>query len=285
MGIGRNQLFLKVTRAGVKTCDAGWVEVRRRPRNPYGDSKWIFTMDSLTELVRFLVENTYLCNGGVIRRQIVGLPMGTNPAPVMANLYLYRYESSFVNRLINAGLTGTAKALRNTFRLIDDILSIDNPSFKDHVASPAPDDLAGDEVGGIYPRQLSLNETTISCREVHFLGMEVKDIGGQLVLDLFDKRREFTFKVIRYPHMDSVIPTNIPYGVFIGLLFRRYRICSRLDSFVNQACDVATTLVKQGCAKKRLNRLFGTFLLKLSPLRWKTPIWKIYRRFTRGVGN
>ena len=58
MGIGRNQLFLKVTYAGVKTCDAEWVEVRRRPRNPYGDSKWIFTMDSLTELVRFLVENT-----------------------------------------------------------------------------------------------------------------------------------------------------------------------------------------------------------------------------------
>ena len=47
-------------------------------------------------------------------------------------------------------------------------------------------------------------------------------------MDVFDKRRSFPFEVIRYPHMESVIPSNIPYGVFVELLFTRYRICNRL---------------------------------------------------------
>jgi hypothetical protein len=211
--------------------------------------------------------------------------MGTNPAPVMANLYLYRYESSFVDRLIRNGRGTVAKKFRHSFRLIDDVLSIDNPSFKSYAVINAPENLTGSFIGGIYPRELILNETANSNQEVHFIGMELKDIGGRLVLDLFDKRREFPFTVIRYPHMDSVIPTNIPYGVFTGLLYRGYRICSRLKAFISHACDVANTLVKQGSKKKRLIRMFGVFLVKQIPLRWATPIWKISRRFAKRLGN
>jgi hypothetical protein len=48
-------------------------------------------------------------------------------------------------------------------------------------------------------------------------------------LNICDKRTSFPFDVIRYPHMDSTIPINIPYGVFTGLLYRRYRICTHSD--------------------------------------------------------
>ena len=44
--------------------------------------------------------------------------------------------------------------------------------------------------------------------------MDAKYEGGRLVLDVYDKRRGFGFTVVRYLHMDSVIPRNIPYGVF-----------------------------------------------------------------------
>ena len=190
-----------------------------------------------------------------------------------------------MDRLIRNGMGYDAIKFRHSFRLIDDVLSIDNLSFKRFASTNAPEDLTGRLIGGIYPSALTLNETAISNRKVHFIGMELTDTGRCLVLDLFDKRREFPFTVIRYPHMDSVIPTNIPYGVFTGLLYRGYRICSRLVAFISHACDVANTLVKQGSKKKRLIRMFGIFLGKQSPFRWKTPIWKISRRFAKRLGN
>ena len=57
---------------------------------------------SLNEIVaisRFLIHNIYLENGGVLYKQVIGLPMGTNCAPVLANIYLYSYESRFINRV------------------------------------------------------------------------------------------------------------------------------------------------------------------------------------------
>ena len=170
--------------------------------------------------------------------------------------------------------------------MIDDVLSLDHPEFKGYVDSVAPDDLTGEVVGGIYPQQLRIACTNVSTpKNAQFLGMDVRDEGGRLVLDVYDKRRGFDFTVVRYPHMDSVIPRNIPYGVFTGLLFRRYRICTEVEAFVNNAVDVACTLWRQGCVKARLRQLFYRFLVRHSPLRWKTPMGSIVRQFACGVGN
>ena len=57
---------------------------------------------------------------------------------------------------------------------------------------------------------LVLGETTVSPEEAQFLGMTIRVIGGSFALDLFDKRNTFPFEVIRYPHMDSNIPSSIP---------------------------------------------------------------------------
>ena len=38
------------------------------------------------ELMRFVVTENYLWNGGTLLRQAIGLPMGTQAAPKMANI-------------------------------------------------------------------------------------------------------------------------------------------------------------------------------------------------------
>ena len=54
--------------------------------------------------------------------------MGTNSAVELANLYLYSYESEFIDRLCETDHK-TARAFHLTFRLIDDLLSMDNEEF------------------------------------------------------------------------------------------------------------------------------------------------------------
>ena len=56
----------------------------------------VLTLDRVFTMLLFLINNTYLRNGSVIYQQVVGIPMGTNPGPVLANMYLYGYESAYI---------------------------------------------------------------------------------------------------------------------------------------------------------------------------------------------
>lgn len=67
---------------------------RGQTKNPYS-----LSASDVIALTEFLISNTFLVNNSVVRRQAVGLPMGTNCAPVLANLYLYDYENRFMERL------------------------------------------------------------------------------------------------------------------------------------------------------------------------------------------
>jgi hypothetical protein len=274
---------IRVKRSRNNTFEAEWRTARMFA--PDSDESWHLTLDDVIRLVRFLVDNTFVCNGGRVRRQTVGLPMGTNCAPPLANLYLFAYEARFIDRLCNTGQIAIARSFHTTFRLIDDVLSLDNKCVEDYVIVDAPEDLDGRTVGGIYPEALKLNSTSVSSKKVHFLGMTIKYIKGNLVTDVFDKRRNFPYYVIRYPHMDSVIPSNIPYGVFTGLLYTRYRICNFVKQFITSSTEAANILIRQGCVKLRLKRLFRAFLTKQSPLRWKLSIPAVCRQFESGLGS
>ena len=51
-------------------------------------------------MIEFLVDNIYVRFGGQLFRQMVGIPMGTNCASLLADLFLYSYENKFLDKLI-----------------------------------------------------------------------------------------------------------------------------------------------------------------------------------------
>ena len=63
------------------------------------DSYACLTCTELCEAFTFLMENIYVQFDGMIYRQIVGIPMGTNCAPLIADLFLYCYERDFMSNL------------------------------------------------------------------------------------------------------------------------------------------------------------------------------------------
>ena len=50
-------------------------------------------------MIDTLVDSAYFKFGKTIYRQKIGIPMGIDPAPQMANLYLFSYEFDFMERL------------------------------------------------------------------------------------------------------------------------------------------------------------------------------------------
>ena len=55
------------------------------------------------------------------------VPMGTNCAPLLADLFLYSYEAEFVQSLLLAGRKHLAQQFNFTYRYIDDVLSSFRP--------------------------------------------------------------------------------------------------------------------------------------------------------------
>ena len=56
------------------------------------DSYKCWTCTEFSEAFTFLMENIYVQFGGMVNQQIVGIPLGTNCAPLIADLFLYCYE-------------------------------------------------------------------------------------------------------------------------------------------------------------------------------------------------
>ena len=50
----------------------------------------------MCESLTFLLDNIYIRFGSKLYRQIAGIPMGTNYAPLIADLFLLCYERDFM---------------------------------------------------------------------------------------------------------------------------------------------------------------------------------------------
>ena len=51
-------------------------------------------------MLEFLIDNIFVSFGGTLFQQVVGRAKGTNRAPILADLFLYSYESEFFQKLV-----------------------------------------------------------------------------------------------------------------------------------------------------------------------------------------
>ena len=78
-------------------------------------------------------------------------------------------------------------------------------------------------------------------------------------ISIYDKRDDFTFRIVNFPHMDSNIPANPAYGVYISQLVRYARICTSKVDFVNRLRGLSLRLQQQGFLTNLLQRTFTKF--------------------------
>ena len=104
-----------------------------------------YTANNICKMIEFLVDNIYVRFGGQLFRQMVGIPMGTNCAPILANLFLNSYENKFLHKL-KEGKRKLARNFNLSYRYIDDII-FNNTRFREFISD-------------IYPKELTISETT-----------------------------------------------------------------------------------------------------------------------------
>jgi hypothetical protein len=93
------------------------------------DSTHKYSEVEIKKMLEFLIDNIYVVFGGQVFQQPVGIPMGTNCAPLLADLFLYSYEAEFIQKLLHEKKKSLAVVFNSTFCYIDDVLSINNNHF------------------------------------------------------------------------------------------------------------------------------------------------------------
>ena len=91
-----------------------------------------------------------------IRKQKKG-----NSAPLLADLFLYSHEAEFIQSLLRSDKKTVAKSFNFTYRYIDDVLSLNNPTF-------------GDYLEVIYPTELEVKDTTESINSASYLDLQLE---------------------------------------------------------------------------------------------------------------
>ena len=79
------------------------------------------------------MENIYVQFYDMVYQQIVMIPMGTNCAPLIANLFLYCYERDFMLNFHKFKRFDLIDKFKDTPRYLDDIFTIENPAFAEHI--------------------------------------------------------------------------------------------------------------------------------------------------------
>ena len=63
----------------------------------------------------------------------MGIPIGTNCPPLIADLFLYCYEKDFMSNLQKSKRFDLIYKFNDTSRYHDDIFTIDNSAFADYI--------------------------------------------------------------------------------------------------------------------------------------------------------
>ena len=130
--------------------------------------------------------------------------MGTNCAPLLADIFLYSYEAEFIQSLLSTGRNGWHLSSILHIDTSMTLLSINNHDFENYL-------------GQMYPPELEIKDTTESNTSASYLDL-LLSIGrdGQLHTSLYDKRDDFNFHITKFPFLSSNIPSSPAYGVFIS---------------------------------------------------------------------
>ena len=96
-----------------------------RDTNPDKKGQIRFNAKQVKDAISFLLDNCFFSIGKHIFKQVVGIPMGSDPAPFMANLFLYYYENKFLKQYKLKNMKN-ARKFHFIFRFIDDLLAIND---------------------------------------------------------------------------------------------------------------------------------------------------------------
>lgn len=210
----------------------------------------VITTHRLINMLSWLVNNSYFNYRGSIFKQNIGIPMGTDCAPFLANIYLHQYEFNYMTKLMKSNIQ-LARSLNLTYRYIDDITILnDNGYFvKSYI--------------DIYPDSLELKLVNESPNKADILDISVNILDNIFITKLYDKRDGYSFTPIKFPSANSNISLNIIHNIIINQITRLFKLTSKGLDFRYSCYGLFTTCLARNYKPRTILPIFNKALLSL----------------------
>ena len=204
-----------------------------------------FSAVSLKDGLNFIVSHAYFSVGSKCYVQTIGIPIGVDCAPPMANLTLFKFEYDYISGLIRRDY-GRALRYNGIFRLMDDITCTNNDGIFD------------EDIASIYPASLELKKENVGNMVANVLDLNISCISssGLFIYKLFDKRDSFKFPIVNYPDLSGNIAAICGYGVVKSELKRYAKLSSNFSDFIARKCVLFDKLVVKGYTREKLDKIY-----------------------------
>ena len=191
----------------------------------------LWSCQEVCEALTFLLGNIYIRFGSKLYREIVGIPMGTNCAHLVADLFLFCCERNFMVSLSEDNQSGVIEAFNSISRYLDVLLNIDNNFFDSMV-------------NRVYPSELQLNTANVSDAEASVWDLHLSLSDGFVKTKIYDKRDDFD--IVNFPFLDGDVPRSASYGVYISQLIRFARVSCHVNDLNTRNKVLTAKLLRQG---------------------------------------
>ena len=221
------------------------------------NNHYLWSCQKVCDALVYLLDNTFIRFGTKLYRQSIGIPMGTNCAPFVADLFLFwrdmGYETDFMKSLSRANQADIIETFNSISRYLDDLLNIDKIYFDQ-------------TVDRIYPTELQLNRANSSDTEAPFLDLNLCISNGTVSTKIYDISDDFDFDIVNFPFLDGDVPRRTSCGIYILQLIRFAKDSSNLNDFNYRNKALTAKLLRQGCCYFKLRKAFSKFYRRHSAL-------------------
>ena len=190
-------------------------------------------------MLQFTLSTAYTVNGGKVRRQVMGMPMGIPHAPQMANLACYVVEKQHVL---------TTKQQGVICRYIDDFFASG--------CTPPPQEAYG----------MAYSKTSSDTKEVVYLGVRCRIQGDRVRTTLFDREEDYPFHITRYPEWETTAPRTQLGGVLMGRYIACLEACSHMQDFKESVANIVRHATWRNYPPSLIKSVWARFLQK----RWQS---------------
>ncbi|GBG92412.1 hypothetical protein CBR_g55347 [Chara braunii] len=182
-----------------------WVEERLQNTG----NELFFNEEEIVAVTQWCLTHNLVQMGTCVWKQVLGIPMGLACSPVWCDIYFFRYEYQAMIRFLRTGNERLVPAFDDTYRYVDDLCSLNNPSTREFFKEDC------DQITNpiwIYPKSyIEMKETTeVKDGEVgistNFLNMTIAVSSreqGTYSTSKHDKKKGMSFPPCRFMRFNS----------------------------------------------------------------------------------
>ena len=176
---------------------------------------------------------------------MAGIPMGTNCAPLLDDLFLYSYENEFSDKLIKESKRKLARNFNLSYRYIDDLIPSIIQDLRSSFLTFTPKNsqfLKPQNLPQLLLISICFSPEIRATTEPPNYMINVTHLAS-----------------VNFPLTSSNIPSAPANSVYASQLIRYARCCSNYSDFLLRYRALVTRLLSQGYKVNRLSNTFKKF--------------------------